>query len=156
MFGHPHRCPPPLWEDHAPRASVPVGLMIDGVPWIRSPQRLLHLMTSTDLEGETRAAMRRLSDELKGPPAGGLFFNCILRRLEMDAQRSHEQFLEALRPLEISGFHTYGESWLGHINTPVPRRPLWRGVGLRVLADGCLRYRVGSLRNPPCQSMPRA
>ena len=42
-------------------------------------------------------------------------FNCILRRLEMDADDSHGAFTECF-DAPTAGFHTYGESWLGHIN----------------------------------------
>ncbi len=112
--------------------SHPVGLMIDGAPWIRSPQQLLpdgglkfycninqgmevHLMRSTDLVGDTRAAMERTKKELNGI-SGGLLFNCILRRLELDAKQQHDPFLKSFAGIEGAGFHTYGESWLGHIN----------------------------------------
>jgi hypothetical protein len=112
--------------------SHPVGLMIDGKPWIRSPQQLLpngglkffcrvlegmkiHLMDSTHLVDDTKSTVAQVK---KSMPAvsGGLTFNCILRRLELDAQKSHPGFLTAFDGLQTAGFHTYGESWLGHIN----------------------------------------
>jgi hypothetical protein len=113
--------------------SHPLGLMIDGKPWIRSPQQQLpdgglrfycqvlegarmHLMRSTALVGETRTALEDARRELGGRLSGGLLFNCVLRRLEMDDRQLHGPFLETLRGLEVAGFHTYGESWLGHIN----------------------------------------
>jgi hypothetical protein len=112
--------------------SHPVGLMIDNKPWIRSPQRLLpdgglkfycrvlegmeiHLMNPTGLVDETRAAMASVKKEL-GQVSGGLTFNCILRRLELDAQKSHDAFLKSFEGMTTAGFHTYGESYLGHIN----------------------------------------
>lgn len=118
--------------DSAVFRTHPLGLMIQGAPWIRSPQRLLpdgalkfycqvhegielHLMRATDLVQDTRAAIARARKDLGGL-AGGLAFNCILRRLEMDAKRQHDAFLAELQGLRIAGFHTYGESWLGHIN----------------------------------------
>jgi hypothetical protein len=48
--------------------------------------------------------------------SGGLAFNCILRRLDMDAQSLHAPFLRTFEGLQCAGFHTYGESYLGHIN----------------------------------------
>ncbi|MGZ7081522.1 MAG: hypothetical protein ACXVJT_19090, partial [Thermoanaerobaculia bacterium] len=50
------------------------------------------------------------------PVSGGLAFNGVLRRLEMDAKDLHREFLHVFDGLQVSGFHTYGESWLGHIN----------------------------------------
>ena len=118
----------------------PVGMMLDDEPWIRSPQQALpdgglrfycrieegmevYVMRSTDLVGETRAAVQRTRDalaELSGrtasQPRGALVFNCILRRLELDALDAHAPFREAFSGMPMAGFHTYGESWLGHIN----------------------------------------
>lgn len=111
----------------------PLGLMIDGAPWIRSPQQVLpdgglkfycqldegaavHVMRSTDLVGDTHDEIKRVRAALGGQLSGGLAFNCILRRLELDHRNLHPEFLHAFRGLEMGGFHTYGESWLGHIN----------------------------------------
>lgn len=111
----------------------PLGLMIDGLPWIRSPQQVLpdggikfycrlredaevHVMRSTDLVQDTHDEIKRVRAALSGKLSGGFAFNCILRRLELDATRQHGRFLEAFTGLEVGGFHTYGESWLGHIN----------------------------------------
>jgi hypothetical protein len=113
--------------------SHPVGLLIDGKPWIRSPQQLLpdgglrfyckvsegmsiHLMRSTDLVADTQRLLDRAPAELGHPLSGALAFNCILRRLELDAKKQHGAFLQAFKGLQVAGFHTYGESWLGHIN----------------------------------------
>jgi len=111
----------------------PVGLMIDDEAWIRSPQRALpdgglkfycriaegmevRLMESTDMVADARRAVARAGKELGSPVSGGLAFNGVLRRLEMDAKNLHQGFLHAFEGLQVSGFHTYGESWLGHIN----------------------------------------
>jgi hypothetical protein len=110
----------------------PVGLMIDGEPFIRSPQQVVgdrgirfycqilegmdvELMSSGDLIGDTAEAIGRARDELAGS-SGAVLFNCILRRLEIDAKDLAEPFLHALGDIPCAGFHTYGESWLGHIN----------------------------------------
>jgi hypothetical protein len=111
----------------------PVGLMLDGEPWIRSPQRVTEdgglrfycqieegmrvtLMRSTDLCGDTRAAVARAKEDLGADATGALLFNCILRRLELDAAGTHGEFLRAFEGLSAAGFHTYGESWLGYVN----------------------------------------
>jgi hypothetical protein len=111
----------------------PLGLMIDGSPWIRSPQQVrpdggikfycylgedtdVHIMRSTDLVQDTHDEIQRVRAALSGKLSGGFAFNCILRRLELDAKNLHGPFLEAFAGLEMGGFHTYGESWLGHIN----------------------------------------
>lgn len=111
----------------------PVGLLIDGKPWIRSPQRALedgglkfycqvlegmeiHLMNPTDLVGDTRAALDDARARLGGQVTGAVVFNCILRRLEIDGRPIEGAFYQNLRGIPLAGFHTYGESWLGHIN----------------------------------------
>ncbi|MBD0319691.1 MAG: FIST C-terminal domain-containing protein [Gemmatimonadetes bacterium] len=111
----------------------PWGMMLDDEAWIRSPQQALpdgglkfyceieegmelHLMRGTDLVGETDAALRRAAAGLGGRIGGALVFNCILRRLELDAEDAHEPFLRIFSGFPAAGFHTYGESYLGHIN----------------------------------------
>lgn len=111
----------------------PLGLMIDDEAWIRSPQRALpdgglkfycriaegmevRLMHTTDIVEDARRAVVRARKELGVPVAGGLAFNGVLRRLELDAKNLRGDFLRVFDGLQVSGFHTYGESWLGHIN----------------------------------------
>ncbi|GAA0904823.1 FIST signal transduction protein [Streptomyces thermoalcalitolerans] len=113
--------------------EYPVGLMIDGRPWIRSPQSVtpdgglrffaeimpgmeVEVMRSGDLIAETAAALRRARAELGGRASGSVLFNCCLRRLEMDAKNLSSAFVAALGGVPSAGFHTYGESWLGHVN----------------------------------------
>jgi hypothetical protein len=113
--------------------SHPLGLMIDGKPWIRSPQQVVPgggikfycqivegmpvaLMDSTDLVQETAAALRTAAGQVGGTPSGAIMFNCILRRLEIDANGWQDGFVQALGGVPTAGFHTYGESWLGHMN----------------------------------------
>ncbi|GAA2048112.1 FIST N-terminal domain-containing protein [Catenulispora yoronensis] len=115
------------WIEH------PVGLMIDGQPWIRSPQQVLadgglrfycqimpgmrvEVMRSTDVLGETTAALEAARADLGGTVAGAVIFNCCLRRMEMDARGLTGRFPEALAGIPSAGFHTYGESWFGHVN----------------------------------------
>jgi hypothetical protein len=112
---------------------APLGIMIDGKPWIRSPQRVLpdgglkfycqlaegtevQIMRNTDLVADTKCEIARVRDQLGGQLSGGFAFNCILRRLELDAKNLHGPFLESFAGIEMAGFHTYGESFLAHIN----------------------------------------
>jgi hypothetical protein len=110
----------------------PLGLMIDGEPWIRSPQRIVDggikfycqilegidvdLMRSTDMVEATRDALHAAAQQLGGRVSGGLLFNCILRRLEMDHNGAAREFVDAVGRFPVCGFHTYGESYVGHIN----------------------------------------
>lgn len=111
----------------------PVGLMIEDRPWIRSPQQVVEgrgikfychvlkgmrvdLMSATRMVDDTAAAIGEAAEHLGGPPSGAIMFNCILRRLEMDVARTHADFLRAIQGIPTAGFHTYGESWLGHMN----------------------------------------
>ena len=111
----------------------PFGVMIDGLSWIRSPQQItsdgglkfycrlpegtrIHLMDPTDLVADTASALSQAREQLNGHIGGGLLFNCILRRLELDATNRHDEFLRVFDGIPLAGLHTYGESWLGHIN----------------------------------------
>jgi hypothetical protein len=110
----------------------PVGLMVDGVPFIRSPQQIVEgggirfycqilegmeveLMQGGDLVADTAAAVSAARESL-GTASGAVYFNCILRRLELDALDQTVPFVDALGGIPSAGFHTYGETWLGHIN----------------------------------------
>lgn len=116
-----------VWMRH------PLGLMIHGEPWIRSPQTVtpdggvkfyaqlrtgahVELMAAGDQVADTQATIARARAGLGGRISGALLFNCILRRLEMDASNTSQEFLAALDGIPTAGFHTYGESWLGHVN----------------------------------------
>ena len=116
-----------VWLEH------PLGLMIDGHPWIRSPQAVtaqghlrlsanvvegmvVELMNPGDLVTDTAVAIGEARAELGGVTSGAVAFNCILRRLELDARQCTDEFIEAFAGLPLAGFHTYGETWLGHVN----------------------------------------
>jgi len=106
--------------------------MIEGSPWIRTPQLILpdggvrfacqlvegtrvHLMDHTDLIADTRRAFENAEASLGGHASGAVLFNCAYRRVEMEERNITQPFLELLT-FPCAGFHTYGESWLGHIN----------------------------------------
>ncbi|NTW38325.1 MAG: hypothetical protein HGA44_00320 [Cellulomonadaceae bacterium] len=111
----------------------PVGLMVDGAPFIRSPQQVtsdggikfycqilegmeVEVMTSGDIVAETSAALATAVDGLGGSASAAVLFNCILRRLELDAKDQTQAFVDTFAGVPAAGFHTYGESWLGHMN----------------------------------------
>ena len=111
----------------------PVGQMISGEPWVRSPQGLaeaggirflaqmplgmdVSLMRTDDLVAGTREALRTAVRGLRGFTSGGVMFNCILRRLEMDSLGVGQEFVDAFGGLPVAGFHTYGETWMAHVN----------------------------------------
>ncbi|MCL8027019.1 FIST signal transduction protein [Nocardioides bruguierae] len=111
----------------------PLGLMMDGKPFVRSPQQVVdgggivfycevlegmsvEVLDATDIVSETRLALEATRAELGGEVSGALLFNCILRRLDLDAQHAHESFRDVFADIPAAGFHTYGETWMGHMN----------------------------------------
>jgi hypothetical protein len=111
----------------------PLGLMVDGAPFIRSPQLLtadggirfycqildgmeVEVMQPGDIIAETAAALDTALATLDGTASAGVLFNCILRRLELDAKGETQTFVDTFKDVPLAGFHTYGESWLGHMN----------------------------------------
>jgi len=111
----------------------PLGLMIDGEPWLRSLVRVvdgggfrmaceviegtrLHVMRGHDIIAATALDLDRAAEKLGTPVRGGLLFNCVHRRLEIEATNREADFVNLLRRFPLAGFHTHGESWLGHIN----------------------------------------
>lgn len=123
----------PAELDSAAFMQNPLGLMVDGAPFIRSPQQVtdhggirfycqilddteVEVMQSGDIVGETAAALSQAVESLGGKAHGAVLFNCILRRLELDATNQMSEFVDVFNDVPAAGFHTYGESWLGHIN----------------------------------------
>jgi hypothetical protein len=113
-------------------SSHPLGLMIEGAPWIRTPQQVLpgggirfacqliegmcvHVMDPTDLVEDTRRAFMQAERSVGGRASGAILFNCAYRRVEIEQRRLTGAFRELLT-FPAAGFHTYGESWLGHMN----------------------------------------
>ncbi len=109
----------------------PLGLMVDGQPYVRSPQRIdgdaiifycsiaegteLHILDGTDIVADTRAALAGKLAEL-GSIAGVVDFDCILRTLELRAERRTDEYGALFSGIPTVGFSTYGEAYLGHIN----------------------------------------
>jgi len=109
----------------------PVGLVIDGEPYVRSPQQIkdssllfycgvmegmeLSLLESTDMLKDTRLAIDQAAEELGGV-SGIVNFNCILRTLELKEKNLTQEYGNLFGAVPTIGFSTYGEQYLGHIN----------------------------------------
>ena len=109
----------------------PIGLVIDGEPYVRSPQQIkdssllfycgvmegmeLSLLESTDILKDTRQAIDQAAEELGGV-SGIVNFNCILRTLELKEKSLTQGYGNLFEAVPTIGFSTYGEQFLGHIN----------------------------------------
>jgi hypothetical protein len=109
----------------------PLGLMIEGEPFVRSPQRVedrsiifycrikenmeLAVLESTDIVADTRAAIESRKAAL-GNVQGLIEFQCILRTLQLREENCSEQYGAAFSGIPMVGFSTYGEAYLGHMN----------------------------------------
>lgn len=110
----------------------PLGLMIEGKPWLRSVIRgeggklfcacavyegmRLRLMKNQDIVEDTKSALRAANEHLGGPPAAGLMFNCVARMVEVQIKQQEEPYYGVFKAFPVAGFHAHGESWLGHMN----------------------------------------
>ncbi len=119
--------------DKAPESFMrnPVGLFIDGEPYVRSPQQIqgnsilfycgvvegmeLSLLESTDMIQDTRQAIEQAREEL-GDISGIINFNCILRTLELTQKNLTADYGKLFADFPTVGFSTYGEQFIGHIN----------------------------------------
>lgn len=109
----------------------PLGLVVDGIPFVRSPQRVqgdsllfycgvkegmeLALLESTDIIADTRAALERAKSRV-GTISGLLVFDCILRTLELRQRGLTAAYGRLFGDVPTAGFSTYGEQYIGHIN----------------------------------------
>lgn len=111
----------------------PLGVMIDGEPWVRSPIAVtpdggivfgcailegskLNLLRNTDLVGDTKRALSEGAKRLGREPSVGLLFNCAHRCMEIQVKKLEDSFREAISSFPVAGFHSYGESYLAHMN----------------------------------------
>lgn len=109
-----------------------LGVMVDDEPFIRSIQAVsgdsslqfycqlpegtqTQVMEPADIVTETLAAYQGAKDAVGGSVSGAVLFNCILRRVELDADGDTQKFAQTF-DAPVAGFHSYGESWLGHMN----------------------------------------
>ena len=109
----------------------PVGLMVDGEPYVRSPQQFkgdhmvfycnildgmeLSLLESLDIVEDTKKAVAAKQGEI-GKISGLINFHCILRTLELEQKNQTEAYGKLFTDIPTIGFSTYGEEYLGHVN----------------------------------------
>ena len=109
----------------------PVGLMVEGKPYVRSPQRAmdkkikfycnvkqgmeLSVLESTDIVEDTKKAVNRKVEEM-GEVTAIINFHCILRTLELEQIEKTEEYGKIFTDIPTIGFSTYGEEYIGHIN----------------------------------------
>jgi hypothetical protein len=119
--------------EEAPRhfMSKPVGVMIDGEPFVRSPQQVqggsmvflcnvkegmrLSVLHSTDIVEDTRKALKARQRKT-GNIRGIVNFHCILRTLELEKKGQKEAYAKIFANIPTIGFSTYGEQCIGHVN----------------------------------------
>jgi hypothetical protein len=121
--------------DHQVFMANPLGVMIEGEPWVRSVIGVLpngglnfgarmiegtelQLLRYTDLVGDTSRALAATASQLGKPVQGAVLFNCAHRCLAINARKLQEPFASALgtQGYPLAGFHCYGEDWLAHLN----------------------------------------
>jgi hypothetical protein len=112
----------------------PLAIVIDGDPWVRSPLLVtparamvfasrvhegteLSLLAPGDILGDTRKALTRSRAFHPQGVRSGLFFNCAHRRLLLDALGQMSAYHSLFADHPSLGFHTYGESYLAHMNS---------------------------------------
>lgn len=109
----------------------PLGLMIKGEPFVRSPQHVedrsmvfycnvregmeLEVLDATDIVADTQAVVNAKKKEL-GHVAGLIDFQCILRALQLRNEKRCDEYGAIFAGIPAIGFSTYGEEFLGHIN----------------------------------------
>jgi hypothetical protein len=124
----------PAVLSHEHFLTRPLGLMIEGRPWLRSVLALpeergslmmacqlvegmeLFVMQPLDIIADTLEAMDREQHAMQRPIAGAIHFDCAYRRLEIEARKLQSDYHQAISRQPLLGLHTHGESWLGHIN----------------------------------------
>lgn len=111
--------------------SNPVGLVVDGDIYVRSPQQIkdnsiifycnilegmeVSLLQSTDIVEDTKRAVNNKITEMGGL-SGIINFHCILRTLELEQKNQTQDYGKIFSNIPTIGFSTYGEEYLGHIN----------------------------------------
>lgn len=109
----------------------PLGLMVGGVPYVRSPQQIkddhmvfycnmiegmeLEILESTDIISETQKALKDKEVEM-GHIGAIINFNCILRTLDLEKKDLTQAYADIFLQYPTVGFSTYGEAYIGHIN----------------------------------------
>lgn len=108
----------------------PMGLMISGEPFVRSPQQIkdesmvfycsvkegmqLEVLEAQNMIPDTAEAISVKEESLNGIQAL-VVFNCILRTLQLENEGLTDAYGK-LFSVPTVGFSTYGESMIGHMN----------------------------------------
>ena len=111
--------------------SHPLGLVIDGEPFIRSPSQILgdsvffqccsvegmtlSLLELTNLIDDTKETLARSREKLGGI-SGVIVFNCAHRALELEYKKLSGKYGEVFADIPTVGFNSYGEQFIGHMN----------------------------------------
>jgi hypothetical protein len=109
----------------------PLGLIANGEPFVRSPQRTdgssmvfycevlentpLSLLQSGDIVQDTRQDLEQKQTTF-GPIGGIINFHCILRTLALQQSGQLDAYAKLFQDIPTIGFSTYGEQCLGHVN----------------------------------------
>jgi hypothetical protein len=109
----------------------PLALMVDGEPYLRSPQKAegdsivfhcqikegmeMEVLEATDIVADTRRAVEAAKSSI-GKVAGVVDFQCILRTLELRDKNLCDEYAGIFSGLPTIGFSTYGEQYIGHMN----------------------------------------
>jgi hypothetical protein len=111
--------------------SHPLGLVIDGEPYIRSPMHIagdsvffqcssvegmpLSLLELTNLIDDTKETLARSVAKLGGV-SGVIVFNCAHRALELEYKHLTDKYGAVFAEVPTIGFNSYGEQFIGHMN----------------------------------------
>lgn len=111
--------------------SHPLGLVIDGEPYIRSPKHIagdsvffhcssvegmpLSLLELTNLIDDTKETLARSIAKLGGV-SGVIVFNCAHRALELEFKHLTDKYGAVFAEVPTIGFNSYGEQFIGHMN----------------------------------------
>ena len=111
--------------------SHPLGLVIDGEPYIRSPKHIagdsvffhcssvegmpLSLLKLTNLIDDTKETLARSIAKL-GSVSGVIVFNCAHRALELEYKHLTDKYAAVFAEVPTVGFNSYGEQFIGHMN----------------------------------------
>jgi len=109
----------------------PLGLIIDGEPYIRGPKYIsgdsvffycssvegmpLALLESTNIIDDTKVALESAKAKL-GCFSGIIVFNCAHRALELGFNNLAVKYGELFQNIPTIGFNSYGEQFIGHVN----------------------------------------
>ena len=112
---------------------TPVGVVIDGEPWVRHPvppfqQDGAMLLGCAIVEGATVHFLERRCDLVShfhsvlddvraelGTIQGAVLSDCVLRRVELEKEGLQDAYAKLI-DFPAVGFHTHGESWIGHMH----------------------------------------